>query len=646
NYLNNNWGSWTFSSPPGACNKIVVHENRGYRTGNNCLMLLDDNTKVVYKGVISDAGNNGMTRSGSGYLLLLYSNVFGGSLSATPSPGGKGSMTRAMSDFAFGTTVPGKYIRASDGSCVDFNGFRVSKDLYWYNDAPQGAFRNCNVDICSTVTSANIMLNFASTPANLFSGPGDMLITGNIITNPGSGMHLAFLPKAGSGTLTYQGVSAFTNWVSVRGGRMVFDYSVNNGRKLAALLDMTNGLGVRAAIEFIGNDSEDTTEAVTDIDPSDMVAASGIRGSYGAGSITIRTGVGRNFTLLARRITRSGGYDGANPLDITLENNGGGVAQVLVSAQGDGVLGGYHTFNKSTWMKISGGAVTGLADIEYDTAFRGDVSGTNVNIDMTADTTIESNAYAQTIRFNSPAATALSVNSGQTLFLPNTGMSYGGILVTPAAGPVVIGGAGIVRPGSSDTLAIHHYGTNALTIGARLGVSSGTESICKVGPGELILTNDLNAFYRLEVFGGTVTLPALRNKNVGQPGGSETIIIGDGTLKYTGAGDVCNRVIGLRGNAVIDASGSGELEFIAAGGSNRVIQFSYNDGLDYPLTLTGTGIGSLNGIMQMSAGNLYKKGSGTWYIGGTLSNLDTYVKEGTLCVTGAIVGDVYVQANG
>ncbi|NLF39919.1 hypothetical protein GX586_10760, partial [bacterium] len=29
-----------------------------------------------------------------------------------------------------------------------------------------------------------------------------------------------------------------------------------------------------------------------------------------------------------------------------------------------------------------------------------------------------------------------------------------------------------------------------------------------------------------------------------------------------------------------------------------------------------------------------------------LSNLDTYVKEGTLCVTGAIVGDVYVQANG
>ena len=41
----------------------------------------------------------------------------------------------------------------------------------------------------------------------------------------------------------------------------------------------------------------------------------------------------------ARRITRSGGYDGANPLDITLENNGGGVAQVLVSAQGDGVLG-------------------------------------------------------------------------------------------------------------------------------------------------------------------------------------------------------------------------------------------------------------------------------------------------------------------
>ncbi|NLF39253.1 hypothetical protein GX586_07395, partial [bacterium] len=392
NYLNNNYGSWTFSSLPGTCNKIVVHQNRGYRTSNGCTVYLDNNTKVVYKGVISDIGNNGWTRSGPGYLMLLYSNVFGGNMGSTPTPGGFGSMTRAMSDFAFGTPTANRYIRSADGNAYDFNGFRVSKDLYWYNGSANGAFRNCNVDCCSTVTSARILFNYGGTYVNTFSGPGDMLLTGNIITNPGSGMQLGVVFKAGSGTLTYQGVTAITNATSVRGGKMVYDYTVNNGRKLAALLDMTNGLGVRAAIEFIGNDSEDTTEAVTDIDPADNVVPSNIRASYGAGSITIRTGVGRNFTLLARRITRAGQYDGANPLDITLENNGGGVAQVLVSAQGDGVLGGFHTFNKSTWMKISGGAVTGLADGEYDTAFWGDLSGTNKNVDVTADTTIESNA--------------------------------------------------------------------------------------------------------------------------------------------------------------------------------------------------------------------------------------------------------------
>jgi hypothetical protein len=444
--------------------------------------------------------------------------------------------------------------------------------------------------------------------------------------------------KAGCGTLVYQGASVFTNCVAVRGGTLVLDYRNNNGRKLASFLDMTNSLAVRGAVEFIGNDAEDTLEHVTDIDTTELTVVSASRASYGPGSVTVRTGVGRNFTLEARRITRSAAADGANPLDITLVNNGGGVAQVTVTAQGDGVLGGYHTFNRSTWLKIAGGVVAGLADGEYSTVFAGDVSGTNQNVDVTVDTAISSNAYVQTVRFNSPTATTLSIDGGQRLNIPG-----GGILVTPSAGAVGIFGAGTVDQGGNVTLAIHHYGTQPLTIGAQLGTSMNTEPVCKVGPGELILTNDLNQFRFLQLFGGTVTLSALRDDGIRQPGGSRNIIIGNGTLRYVGAGDSCNRLIGLRGNAVIDASGAGPLALVASGGVPRVYQVNGQDGDDYPLTLTGSGTGSLAGVMQMNWGCLHKRGSGTWYLGGILSNLETFVHEGTLVVTGRMVSDVYVK---
>jgi hypothetical protein len=553
-----------------------------------------------------------------------------------------GGITRAMGDYSFGLPASNSIIRLGDGNSYDLNGFTVYKNVEHFDGGY--ALRNYNLENCST-GAVNVLLNFGGVIRNLFSGPGDIVWAGNIITGSPDASRGALM-KGGSGTLVYQGASAFTNFVAVRGGMLVLDYRNNNGRKLASAYGMTNALAVRGAIEFIGNDAENTSEYVTDIDTTELSLPAN-RASYGPGSITVRTGIGRNFTLQAQRITQVGTGDGANPLDITLINNGGGVAQVTVAAQSDGVIGAHHTFNRSTWLEIAGGVVAGLADGDYSTVFADDDSGINQNVDVKASTTISTNVYAQTMRFNNPAATTLTIDSTQSLTIPG-----GGILVTPAAGAVGIGGAGTIHAGeliqTNDvyvfrTLAIHHYGEQPLTIGAQLGTNMDSASVCKVGPGELILTNDLNRFRHLQLLGGTVTLSTLRNDGISQPGGSRNIIIGDGTLKYVGAGDTCNRVIGLRGNAVIDASGSGVLELAAAGSGQRVYQFNVNDGDDFPLTLTGTGTGSLAGVMQMDWGCLHKKGSGTWYLGGILSNLETFVHEGTLVVTGRMVSDVYVK---
>ncbi len=634
-----NYGGLMFNTPPDRYYKYVINANCGFFTGNGVGLRPMGSSKVIFSGIISDSGNNGVTRAGNGYMMVLApSNAFTGNFSSSPAIGNNGGITRAMGDYSFGLPLAARFVRVGDGNSYDLNGYGSTKDFQHYDGGY--SIRNYNLANVSTC-SVSALLNFGGTLRTLFAGPGDIVWAGNIITGSTS-LSRGTLMKGGCGTLTFQGESHFTNWVAVRGGTLVLDYRFNNNSKLARLFNMTNALAVRGAVEFIGNNDADTVEYVTDIDTTENSVPNNSRSSLGPGSIKITTGTGRNFTLAATRITRQSGFDGCVPVDVSFAETGGGAAAVTVSAMADGPLGGKFTVNQNTFATISGGAVAGLPNGAYSTAFPGSNAGTNVNVDVTADTAITSNAWARTLRFAQNGATEVTI-SDATLNLPQANDQYGGILITPAAGQVDIVGNGLINLGDNTTLALHHYGNDILLIGARLGNNSANQSLCKVGLGELILTNDLNQLYNLQVFGGVVTVPALRNRTLAQPSGQNAIILGDGTLRYVGAGDTCDRAIGLRGNAVIDASGSGPLELAAFGGANRIYQVDADDGDDMPLTLTGTGVGLLDGVMQMAWGCLHKRGSGTWYIGGILSNLESFVHEGTLVVTGRMVSDVYVK---
>jgi hypothetical protein len=153
------------------------------------------------------------------------------------------------------------------------------------------------------------------------------------------------------------------------------------------------------------------------------------------------------------------------------------------------------------------------------------------------------------------------------------------------------------------------------------------------GPGEINLLNPNNTFKNLAVYGGTMMFDQIADTGAPQELGTGQLYLGDATLKYTGAGHSSDRTIILRGSGVIDASGTGPLTFTT---TKNFIVSPANDLRDMPLTLTGTGTGSIAGTMATLAGYLTKRGSGVWVLGNGCTNWQTTIEDGTLCVNGTL----------
>jgi autotransporter-associated beta strand protein len=102
----------------------------------------------------------------------------------------------------------------------------------------------------------------------------------------------------------------------------------------------------------------------------------------------------------------------------------------------------------------------------------------------------------------------------------------------------------------------------------------------------------------------------------------------------------------MRGPAAVDASGSGTLSFM---GLTNVALNAKVDGNDYPLTLTGSGSGVMEGVLDIRQGSVIKDGAGAWTIGGTQPYVgNTVVTNGTLFLTNNCVlqRSVYVGPAG
>jgi len=607
NYFQSGYGQYRVFSTAGY-NKVVIHPNRGmYTTGAG--IRIHDNCKVIYNGQITGGNLNfNPNMSGScGILVLGGSNLFAGNFAAA----GTGGLLIMDSDNALGTSnLVGSGVGVSIYSGIDLNGHNLlNRDIKTdngsgYNATGSGMVRNTDTNHASTI---NGTWRNGGTAGIMFGGRGDIIYTGAIIErNP--------IRKVGSGTLTLKGANLFTNETAVRAGTLVYDYTSDNGTKVAGT---NRHLYVRnAAVNFIGNDSAPTTERILDLRSDEINVA------QGASALKITAGNNQDFTLAARSLVVPQG----DSMDITLENTGSGVA-AFTNAMGSGVIGGHVTSGKYTWATIDGGIVAGLGDASFETDFT--TSTTNSHMDIAGAISINS-AAANTLRAANAGATALTIASGQTLQLANASGKYAGLLVTPGAGSVDIHGGTIVV-GNNNWLSIHNYSANRVTIGSLIG--STNPNVLKCGPGELVLTNAANGFNTLGLYGGTLVVDALTNNGVVSAIGKAQLYLGNATLKYIGTGHATDRTIVLRGNGTIEASGTGPLTFT----TNRNFVVQAGGVADMDLTLSGSGEGSIAGMMMLSAGCLVKAGSGTWTIGGVCSNYETSVNAGTLCLTGTLM---------
>lgn len=615
----------------GGFNKAVIHENRGLRISGQSWFVADNDVKLVHKGTLMDGGGT-LTcfeqTTGNGVMVLSGSGTFSGG--TTISGDGKHNVVVMDNDAAFGTVNLNNILTVA--SSFDLNGHALTtlRPSVYNNSGyySSGTLRNNNPDTAAAIATE---VRLGGSSAVLFGGRGDITLSGTIVPVTAAGP----LVKSGAGAVTLKGETTTTNDVSVRAGSLVCDYTDSNTTKLSGTNRLLYVRG--AAVSFIGNDSAPKTEEILDWSSLE----SGV--PQGAAALSIASGDGQDFTLSARRLIAALG----DSLDISLASNGGGVAAFTnaLSPINNGVtnyggaLGGNVTFNKSTWASVVNGNVEGLPDGSFETDFAASTSDSHM--DIAGDIDINS-AAANTLRAKSAGATTLDIADGQTLSLGlSGGVRIPGILLTPDAGSVDING-GTVDIGLNNWLHVHNFSANRLTISSLIKLTTVNSRVMKCGPGEMELANAANTFSDLGVYGGTVLFDQIANAGQAQQLGAGQLYLGDATLKYTGAGHSTDRTIVLRGSGVIDASGSGPLAFTATKHFIANPSSSFND---MPLTLTGTGTGSIAGTMAFPGGYLTKSGSGLWILGSGYTNWETTVKAGTLQVNGTLLSWNVVDVN-
>ena len=451
--------------------------------------------------------------------------------------------------------------------------------------------------------------------------------------------------------MTLAGESTYNGPLEVLAGTLCLDYGLSNTSKVGD----SAAVRLYGNLTLLGNAEADSVETIGPV-------SAGSNNSVDSSNYIRIFAKGRGGHSMALRFSTLTAHKN-NSIDFATGAGGAILSSGEANAAelGFSIMGPRMTFNGSSYARVAATAndgyyaIEGLPDNEYDAAF--DSASDTEIVDILANTVISATEVAAALRFDNPQATSLTLNALLSLRGGNSaGNHAGGILVTEnvSANPVVIDGTGTLQAMAdvNGALYVHQYNTNApLIIGARVFQASSGNAFLKCGPGELVLTNRVNWIGNLLVHEGTVTAHSIGNRSTSSAGGSgSTIYFGSATFKYVGEGDSTDKLFRLRGNATLDASGSGPLVITHAK------SFETYSGSDHRLTLTGKGEGEILGVMDLKLGSLHKTGSGTWTLGAPTYGGDiavtnyfwggTTIEEGKLVVNCALGRDVSVAANG
>jgi len=266
---------------------------------------------------------------------------------------------------------------------------------------------------------------------------------------------------------------------------------------------------------------------------------------------------------------------------------------------------------------------TSGADYEYNGS-AAQVTGNGLTQNIPANLTIN-NSAGVTLSAASMITELLTMSSG-TLNMANANLSVGALT-----------GSGNLTHSSGTAGARTLSVTGSASPAAYTGViSNGTASsvsLTKSGTGMLTLTGNNSYSGATTISAGTITVNTLANagtnSSIGTGSTTPAISIGaTGVLLYTGNGHSSNRAIALSASGVtLNASGSGTLTLTGgiSGTSN--------------ITLTGTGVGVLSGVVASGTGTLTKTGSGTWTLSGTTISAGTLIAANSQAL-GTVAGTV------
>jgi fibronectin-binding autotransporter adhesin len=245
--------------------------------------------------------------------------------------------------------------------------------------------------------------------------------------------------------------------------------------------------------------------------------------------------------------------------NFTDSNNAMTTSNGIVTSMGDGLVGGWATWQanttNSTWALVSGGVVSGLTTFTNDTftkAVNDTFSSTaNVNLLTAADYTTGAVTTINSLRMNATqgsyvinAAGGLTVTSGG-IMLTSMGSNNGTL-------DTVTINNGTIATGTGQDLSVVQNNTNVnMIINSQL--SMGTMGLVKSGAGQLQLNGAASYTGKAAIYGGTLAISDMSDLGT-LPGGfvKDQVLLG-GALKFLTGGNVgTERGIQLVGHAVID----------------------------------------------------------------------------------------------